>query len=127
MIGQQLKSDSTLSEFSNLIIKSGLAGLLNSYGAYTVLHRQSGYVCILCTKWKRSLDDFSRDTLKMIAYDHLINGAAVTYVQFTDGRLFNLTMSDRYLSINFTGDSKAMSINRRDFNKRYKCTQWGNS
>lgn len=35
MIGQQLKSDSTLSEFSNLIIKSGLAGLLNSYGAYT--------------------------------------------------------------------------------------------
>jgi len=62
-------------------------------------------------KGKNSLEDFSYDTLKVMAYDHIINGTILNYINFVDGRLPNLTMSDRYISITFT-DSGTTYVNR---------------
>lgn len=108
MLAQQLASDTSLTEFSTLIERSGMAGLLNSYGKYTCFAPDNKAMkAYYALKSKHSLADFSDDSLKMIAYDHIINGAIVNYVQFNNGRLFNLTMSDRYLAISFTDDGKS--------------------
>jgi uncharacterized surface protein with fasciclin (FAS1) repeats len=102
MMGQFIESDSTLSEFDKLIEKTKIKGLLNSYGAYTCFAPSDDALkAFYKEKGKKSLDDFTPDSLKLIAYDHIINGAVVNYVNFNDGRIFQSTMSDRYLAISF--------------------------
>ncbi len=108
MLAQQLAADTSLTEFSALIERSGMAGLLNSYGKYTCFAPDNNAMrAFYAQKSKHSLDEFTDDSLKMIAYDHIINGAVINYVQFNTGRLFNLTMSDRYLAISFSDDGKS--------------------
>ncbi len=102
MMGQFIASDSTLSEFNLLLEKTKIKGLLNSYGAYTCfVPSNDALKAFYKEKGKKSLDDFTPDSLKLIAYDHIINGAVVNYVNFNDGRIFQSTMSDRYLAISF--------------------------
>lgn len=102
MMGQFIESDSTLSEFDLLIQKTKIKGLLNSYGAYTCFAPTNEALRkFYSQKGKKSINDFSADSLKQIAYDHIINGAIVNYVNFNDGRIFETTMSDRYLAISF--------------------------
>lgn len=102
LMGQYLESDSTLSEFALLINKTKVMGFLNSWGAYTCFAPTNEAMRAFYTlKGKSSLDDFSEDSLKLIAYDHLINGYILNYVDFREGRLPNLTMSDRYLTISY--------------------------
>lgn len=105
MLGQYLASDTTLTEFTELVKRSGMAGLLNSYGEYTCFAPDNNAMrAYYALKSKKSLNDFTNDTLRMIAYDHIINGAIVNYVTFNDGRLFNLTMSERYIAISFASN-----------------------
>lgn len=108
LVGQYLDSDTTLSEFYKLVERSKVLGLLNSYGEYTCFApTNNAFRAYYQSKGKTSIDQFTDDSLKLIVYDHLINGAIVNYVDFKVGRLFNMTMSDRYLSVEFTVDGKA--------------------
>jgi len=103
MLGQYLISDSTeFSEFNTVLDTTGVMELLNAYGTYTcfaptneAMHK------FYLSKGKKSLSDFPLDSLKIIAYDHIISGAVIMYSKFIDGRLPELSMSDRYLSISF--------------------------
>jgi uncharacterized surface protein with fasciclin (FAS1) repeats len=108
MMGQYLKDSADFSEFTTLLDTTKVMGLLNSYGAYTCFAPSNEAMKKFYTlKGKKSLKGFTLDSLKIIAYDHIINGAVVMYSNFLVGRLPELSMSDRYLSISFspTGDA----------------------
>lgn len=111
LLGQYLESDTTLSEFSNLIEKVQIKGLLNSYGSYTCFvptnQAMRNYYRL---KGKRTLEEFSEDSLKQMAYDHLINGSTVMAIDFRKGVLPVLSMSDRSILITF--DQSETFINK---------------
>jgi len=119
LLGQYIENDTTLSEFNKLLDKTKVKGLLNSYGAYSCFAPSNNAMRqFYKLKGKKSLDEFSADSLKLMAYDHLINGAIVEYAQFQIGRLSNLTMSDRYISISFSDSgtyvNKLSKITQKD-------------
>ena len=112
MMGQYLKDTTIFSEFSKLLDTTKVTGLLNAFGYYTCFApTNDAMFAFYKDKGKNSLEDFSYDTLKVMAYDHIINGTILNYINFVDGRLPNLTMSDRYISITFT-DSGTTYVNR---------------
>jgi uncharacterized surface protein with fasciclin (FAS1) repeats len=103
MMGQYMKDSADFSEFATLLDTTKVMGLLNSYGAYTCFAPSNEAMKKFYTlKGKKSLKGFTLDTLKMIAYNHIINGAVVMYSNFLVGALPELSMSDRYLSISFS-------------------------
>lgn len=107
LVGQYLQEDSTLSEFRKLTEKTKLMGLLNSYGEYTCFAPDNNAMrAFYKRKGKKSLEEFTDDSLKVIAYDHLIDGFAISYIEFVNGRLFNMSMSDRFFTISFTDDGR---------------------
>ncbi|MBN2766307.1 MAG: fasciclin domain-containing protein [Paludibacteraceae bacterium] len=102
MLGQYLRDTTEYSEFVRLLDTTKVIGLLNSYGSYTVFAPGNDAMHeFYALKGKNSLADFSLDSLRLIAYDHIINGSTITYNYFNDGRLGEMTMSDRYISISF--------------------------
>jgi uncharacterized surface protein with fasciclin (FAS1) repeats len=103
MMGQYLKDTTVFSEFARLLDTTKVMGLLNAYGRYTCfVPTNDAMFKYYLQRGKTSLKDFSLDSLKLIAYDHVINGSILMYVNFVDGRLPDLSMSDRYISISFT-------------------------
>lgn len=111
LLGQYLESDTTFSEFANLLVKTKVKGLLNSYGSYTCFaptnQAMRSYYKL---KGKQSLEEFSEDSLKQMAYDHLINGSTVMAIDFRKGVLPVLSMSDRSILISF--DQSETFINK---------------
>lgn len=112
MMGQYLKDTTVFSEFARLIDTTKVTGLLNAYGYFTCFApTNEAMEMFYREKGKTSLKDFTLDSLKVIAYDHIINGSALSYINFVDGRLPDLSMSERYISITFT-DSGTTFVNR---------------
>jgi len=110
MLGQYLENNpAEFSEFTELLDTTGVIGLLNSYGNYTCFApNNEAMKRFYLSKGKNTLKDFSMDSLKIIAYDHIINGTAVMYSKFPNGRLSELSMSDRYISISFPNTGLAL-------------------
>lgn len=112
MMGQYLKDTTIFTEFTRLLDTTKVTGLLNAYGYFTCFAPTNDAMRMYYQeKGKKSLKDFSLDSLKIIAYDHIINGSALSYVNFVNGRLPDLSMSERYISIFFT-DSGTTYVNR---------------
>lgn len=102
LMGQYLESDTTFSEFSKLIDMTDIKGFLNSYGSYTCfVPTNEAMRSFYKLKGKQSLSEFTPDSLKQMAYDHLINGSTVLAVDFGRGILPVLSMSDRSLLISY--------------------------
>ncbi len=107
------------SEFSRLLDTTGVKGLLNAYGSYTCFAPDNAAMKkFYSLKGKKGLSDFTLDTLKLIAYDHIINGSVVMSASFVDGRQGNLSMSDRYFNIGRRNDSilvnKTSAVTEKD-------------
>jgi uncharacterized surface protein with fasciclin (FAS1) repeats len=114
MAGQYLKDaeNAQFSEFARLLDTTKVLGLLNSYGQYTIFAPTNEAMKEFYTlKGKKKLADFSRDTLLTIAYDHIINGTKVPYLSFINGRLSEMSMSNRYFTISFDNKSETF-VNR---------------
>ncbi len=112
MMGQYLKDSTIFTEFARLLDTTKVTGLLNAYGHFTCFApTNEAMKKFYQEKGKKSLADFSLDSLKIIAFDHIINGSALSYVNFVNGRLPDLSMSERYISISFT-DSGTTYVNR---------------
>lgn len=60
---------------------------------------------------KSGMSDFPMDSLKQIAYDHIILGWAMRTVDFVVGRLPHLSMSERFFNISL-GDTGEVYINK---------------
>lgn len=102
MIGQYLSDSSDFSEFTKLLDTTKVIGLLKSYGTYTCFApTNEAMYNFYKMRGKKSLADFPADSLKIIAYDHIINGTALLNSQFVSGRLPEVAMSDRYISISY--------------------------
>ncbi|WP_340114836.1 fasciclin domain-containing protein [Maribellus mangrovi] len=88
------------SEFAKILEKTEVMGLLNSYGDYTCfLPDDIAMMRYYESKGASSVDDFTDEELKKIAYNHIIKDFEITSDQFAEGFLPNLTMSGRYLDI----------------------------
>lgn len=103
MMGQYLiENKGEYSEFATLLDTTDVMGLVNSYGTFTCFAPDNAAMKrFYAAKNKRSLADFSMDSLRIIAYDHIINGTQIIYAKFPNGRLSELSMSDRFISISF--------------------------
>lgn len=105
MLGQYITDpeNAEFSEFARLMDTVKVMGLLNAYGQFTAFApTNEAMQQFYAAKGKTGLADFTLDSLKMIAYDHLVNGDVILYVNFIDGRLPQLTMSERYVSISYS-------------------------
>jgi hypothetical protein len=117
-MGQYLASDTSFSEFTKLIERTKIIGLLNSYGSYTCFAPDNQAMhAYYKLKGKNSLDDFTADTLQQIAYDHIINGAVVMGVDLVKGVLPSLSMSDRSILISFKDTSTYVNKDSRIYKK----------
>lgn len=105
MLGQYISDpeNAEFSEFARLMDTVKVMGLLNAYGQFTAFAPTNEAMHeYYAAKGKTSLADFTGDSLKIIAFDHLVNGNVIMNINFIDGRLPQLTMSDRYISISYT-------------------------
>jgi uncharacterized surface protein with fasciclin (FAS1) repeats len=99
MMGQYLGSHTAdFSEFNRLMDTTQVMGLINAYGKYTLFAPNNDAMrAFYKLKGRTSLKGFSLDTLKTIAYDHLIKGYVITTDKFIAGLMPYLTMSDRFV------------------------------
>ncbi|MFC0875977.1 fasciclin domain-containing protein [Saccharicrinis sp. FJH2] len=94
----------SFSEFRKLLDTTEVMGLLNAYGHYTCFAPTNEAMhAFYASRGRTSLEDFSADTLKKIAYDHIIKDEELGTETFLEGRLPYLTMSKRYISVTFSG------------------------
>jgi len=107
MMGQYLldrKGD--FSEFSRLLDTTQVMGLINAYGKYTLFAPNNDAMrAFYKSKGRASLKGFTLDTLKTIAFDHLIKGYVITTDKFINGLMPYLTMSDRFVETSSKVDS----------------------
>lgn len=101
-IGEYLGSyPSDYSEFTAILDTTGVLGLLSSYGDYTCFAPDNEAMRrYYQARGKQRWQDFHIDSLKVLAYDHIIMGWVVRANEFPKaGRIPYIAMSDRYLSI----------------------------
>lgn len=97
------------SEFVKLLDTTDVLGLVNAYGDYTLFAPTNEAMRVFYQeKGMKSLSDLELDSLRKIAYDHLIKGYEVLTEQFLDGLLPFLTMSDRYVSTSSKSESNIL-------------------
>jgi Secreted and surface protein containing fasciclin-like repeats len=105
MLGKYLKDrPSEYSEFVTLLDTTKVMGLLNSFGQYTCFAPDNAAMKkFYADMGRKSLADFPLDSLKIIAYDHIINGAVYGLPNFVaNGPLPVQSMSGRYILTGFT-------------------------
>ncbi len=97
------------SEFKKLLDTTEVMGLVNAYGEYTMfVPNNDAMFAFYQAKGKTSLKDFDVDTLRKIAYDHIIKGYEVKTDEFIDGLMPYLTMSDRYVATSSKPESDTL-------------------
>lgn len=97
------------SEFKRILDTTKVMGLLNAYGVYTCfLPTNEALEAFYTTRGKSSLRDFSLDSMKVIAYNHIIKDFEVTTDQFREGLLTNLSMNGRNIEITFRPTSQGL-------------------
>lgn len=106
-----LKANSTqFSEWTKIVEKSGFAGYLTAYGAYTMFAPTNDAVKLYLTDVnKPSVNDFTEAEAKSIVTFHLIQDTLATNV-FKDGKLPTVTMYGQYLVSGVTNTSGVSSI-----------------
>lgn len=107
-MGQYLRSNPELySEFTGILDTTKVIGLLNTIGEYTCFAPDNEAMREYYLKMgKANKSEFSMDSLKQIAYDHIVLGWEMQTSDFVIGRLPHLSMSDRFfnVSLNNTGE-----------------------
>ncbi|MFA7358555.1 MAG: fasciclin domain-containing protein, partial [Bacteroidales bacterium] len=113
LIGNYIESrPERFSEFQRLLDTTGVMGLMKAYGLYT---------CFLPTNdamneyyqnhEKSSLEDFSIDELETICYNHIIKGDTLATLQFSEGALSTMSMSGRFISVDFRDTTSTIFMN----------------
>ena len=105
-MGEYLEDSANVySEFNKLLDTTRVMGLLKAAGSYTCFAPTNKAMKeFYAQKGRKGLSDFQLDTLKQMAYDHIISGVGLLYSDFVNGRLPYLSMSDRYIHITFSNE-----------------------
>lgn len=114
LIGEYLKNNPEyFSEFTRMLDTTGVLGLLNAYGLYTVFAPTNDaiYAYYESIEGVNSLSDISLEDIKAFCYNHIIKGDTLTSNDFKDGALPSQSMSQRFISINHSDTSKTIIVN----------------
>ncbi len=103
-LGEYLqKNPEQFSEFVELLDRSNVLGLLNAYGYYTCFaptnNALNDYYAL---KGIGGIHDMSSENIEKLVKDHIIVGFTITTDDFIEGRLPQLSMSNRYISTSFS-------------------------
>lgn len=112
MMGEYLeKRPSEFSEFTKLLDTTKVMSLIKAYGEYTMfVPNNDAMKAFYASSGRSSLDQYPLDTLKKMAYDHLIKGYEITSDEFTDGLMPYLTMSGRYIETSSAAEDGAYAF-----------------
>lgn len=118
-MGQYLQSKPQLySEFCRVLDTTNTMGLLKSYGTFTCFAPDNEAMkAFYVSQGRKDLFEFNMDSLKQIAFDHLIIDWNVPTIEFTDGQLAHPSMSDRFFYVNFGGEDPIKGIDSIFINK----------
>lgn len=110
-----INNPTEFSELNKILERSETASFLNAYGSYTFFAPTNTAIkAYLQEKGKATIDDISPADWKSFVRFHLLEDSIPTS-QFTDGKLFQLTMFGQYLttaSENLAGVTK-IRINKQ--------------
>lgn len=91
------------SKFSEILQRSGMMGMMATYGSYTCLAPTNKAIdAYLQSRKLKSVDELSKADCDTLAWNHIINNAYFT-TDLTDGNIPTANMNDRFLS--FSCDS----------------------
>lgn len=97
------------SEFTEILQRSGMFGMMATYGTYTCLAPTNDAIdSYLKSKGLKSVDELSKAECDTLSWNHLINTAYFT-ADLTDGNIPTANMNERFLS--FSCDSSATNGN----------------
>lgn len=104
-MGQYLQSKpDEYSEFCRVLDTTKTMGLLKSYGTFTCFAPDNKAMkAFYASQGRPDLSDFNMDSIKQIAYDHLVVNWIMPTIEFTDGQLPHPSMSDRFFYVKFGG------------------------
>lgn len=113
-MGQYFEKDTTktLTEFTRLLDTTDVIGLLKTYGEFTCFAPvDTAMRAFYAEHHKTGLWDYTMDSLKLMAFDHLINGTILMNSQFIKGNQGPVSMSDRYFKISFDSIGNGTLVN----------------
>lgn len=110
-VGAYIRSNPEYSEFTRILDTTKVMGLLNAYGQYTCfVPTNEALRAYYAAKGKESLADFTVDSLRIMAYNHLIKDFLVSTESFREGMLSNLSMNGRNISVAFDSDELGRNV-----------------
>jgi len=113
LVGQYLSSrPEDLSEFTKILDTTGVLGLLNAYGKYTCfIPCDTAMRNYYASKGKSRMSDFTMEELKKICYNHIVKGDTIATGDFSVGPLSTLSMSERFVNIDFSLKDGSILVN----------------
>lgn len=97
------------SEFQAILDTTKVIGLLKAYGKYTCfLPTNSALKQFYKDRGKNSLKDFSMDSLRIIAYNHIIQDYEILTEEFQNGLLPYLSMNKRHIEVAIGASEKGV-------------------
>jgi len=111
LVGEYLADNPALfSEFTRMLDTTGVMGLLNAYGMYTVFAPTNGAIERYYKTLKdenghhtiTSLNQLSLSDIKEFCYNHIIKGDTLKTKTFKEGALGSQSMSERFITISFS-------------------------
>ncbi len=120
LLGEYLDSHpERFSEFAKMLDTTGVMGLLNAYGLYTVFAPTNDaieryYASLTDDQGNHSIhsmNQLSLAELKAFCYNHIIKGDTLLASDFSKGALGSQSMSGRFLTVSMTDTSSTIYIN----------------
>lgn len=113
LVGEYLENNPALfSEFSRMLDTTAVMGLLKAYGIYTCFVPTNDAIKeYYIEEGKTGLSEFTLDEIKTFCFNHIIKGDTIRTIDFTDGALSSLSMSERFLSISYSTNSPTIFVN----------------
>jgi len=112
LVGEYLENNpGQFSEFSHMLDTTAVMGLLKAYGLYTCFAPTNDAIKEYFEEEGKTLSDFSLEDIKIFCYNHIVKGDTIRTMDFTDGALSSLSMSERFLSISYSSNSPTIFVN----------------
>jgi uncharacterized surface protein with fasciclin (FAS1) repeats len=113
LIGEYLAKDTLFSEFTRMLDTTGVIGLLNAYGMYTVFAPTNEAIHRYYRSLKdeegnntiTSLNQLSMSEIREFCYNHIVKGDTLRTKYFKNGTLGPRSMSERFITISFKLDT----------------------
>ena len=104
--------DSRFTIFARLLDDTGNAGLLSTYGHYTLFLPTDEVMAAYFEANGLTYDSLTAEEKNELVYNHVIKSAGVSYTsdRFEEGALAESTMGDNYLTVSFSADASGSGL-----------------